>query len=164
MVEGGNSDGEPQIISERLKGTVRRTIVPHPEAVVAGWAFGVPMPAFAAAFDVLHQPYLFTQILSDGGKRDVTRMLWTRGAELAFEVGDTFHSPPLPAGPWGDQMKHLTHTIQVVGRQGDALQLSIHLWKAGTIEKRLASHRELAEWLATGLPAPIATENRTPEG
>ena len=50
-------------------------------------------------------------------------------------------------------MKYLTHTVQVVGRQGETLELSIHHWKVNTIEKRKVSQRELAELLEAGLPA-----------
>jgi hypothetical protein len=147
---------DPSIVSEApARGVRSRTFIPDPQSVVDGWAFGISMPAFAEAFDLDVRPYIYVQKMSDGTTRKVRRKRWTRGDGLDFQVGDTFHAPLLPPGPWGLQKEVLTHTAKVVSRKGDELEVSIRDWKADKEETHRLTQQEFVDLLRSGVISPV---------
>lgn len=82
----------------------------------ADWAFSVPLPAFFDALGITVSERMYEKIFQGGHKERETRSEWSIGnpPAYAFSIGDTFHSPPTSPAPWGEQVKKLFHTIQVL--------------------------------------------------
>lgn len=136
-----------------------RTRLDRPLDYCAGWAFSVALPAFFDALDIIVVERVYELAFSDGHKERETRPEWSIGnpPAYAFSIGDTFHSPPTLPAPWGEQVKHLFHTIQVleVGPQsvmpGDkCLIVAVTHHQTGERERVTISQSNLARALQYG--------------
>jgi hypothetical protein len=122
---------------------VLRRAVGEPEAFVREWAFKVPMPAFAAALDILALPRK---------SRGQVTLVWSQGEPPAYEFmpGDTFHSSEMIGANWAAEAVRGV-TLQVVGLHQDQLLVKVFSHANASSEERLLSPAALAKLLQVGL-------------
>ncbi len=117
----------PHIISERPARSVKRPTVDNPMGYCDGWAFGVALPAFFDALDITFRERQYEVTYSDGAIEKEFRQEWCTSSPPAysFEAGDTFHCPHPAPGPWGEQIKEIDHSIQIIATSADKKEVTI---------------------------------------
>ncbi len=128
-----------------------------PQALTAGWAFAVRMPAFAPAFDIALTPRTKTDIHT-GKKWKVMR--WTQGSppEYEFDVGDVFHYPAAVAegGEWGSWPQIVSLQVKDSDANGVSVRRTVTVYGKSAAKALIwrATYEEFLGLLREGPASP----------
>ncbi|MCW2317234.1 hypothetical protein [Rhodoblastus acidophilus] len=138
----------------------KRKRAPQPDKFVEGWAFHLPMPAFAASLDLARVARIRVDLAT---KKKKTFREWTQGhpPQFSFEVGDIFYSDPsVRLLAWGAVPEF--YAIQVDASHENTVQFRLIEFRRGacvSVKAATLAMNDFVTVLRDGLPG-FATENR----